>query len=359
MSGENQTLVVCPQEDAELVDQFAIAVGVLTVLGSIIGYFVQQYRDRKDAAEAKEREDEDLDRAQALARAREQLSILIGPMHRLWKTQSIIGIRYRRQSDHGLRDYTEAIKKQGQSYWMTHLRDEFLQPFIDDPYSYDAVLYRNYVRNRCKPIYTRIRELVLAHMSDLADMPPQEEWLERFTKEDVMSPHTGSLNINVVFDSYTAYTFEFDDIIDSWAQNDFRRMQPTTTVPWLVCNNLVDLLFDNAKEKEARYNKHITVHKNVIQQDFEAEIRKNESKGTDQDYPRNMIERAKDHIEEQFEKAKEAIEENMEKAKEVIEEKMGREKSDDEDSIEEEVGKEKSDDEDIKDEMGKGKFTEP
>ena len=355
MSGENQTLVVCPQEDAELVDQFAIGIGVLTVLGSIIGVFIQRYRERQDAAEAKIKEDEDLDRAQALERVREQLSILVGPLHRLWKTQSIIGIRYRRQSGHGLGDYSEAILKQGRSYWMTQLRDEFLQPFIDDPYSYDAVLYRNFVTKRCKTIYTRIRELILSHMSDLADMPPQEEWLERFTNEDVMSPHTGSLNINVIFDSYTAYTFEFDDIIDSWAQEDFRRMQPTTVVPWLICNNLVDLLFDNAKEKEARYNKHITVHKNVIQQDFVAEIRNNESKGTDRDDSRNMIERAKDHIEEQFERAIE----NVEKVKEVIEEKMGREKSDDEDSLEEEMGKEKSDDEDIEVKMGNEKLAEP
>mmetsp|Transcript_7969 Transcript_7969/g.16578 ORF Transcript_7969/g.16578 Transcript_7969/m.16578 type:complete len:193 (-) Transcript_7969:287-865(-) len=192
-------------------------------------------------------------------------------------------------------------------------------------------------------------------MSDLADMPPQEEWLERFTKEAVMSPHTGSLNINVIFDSYTAYTFEFDDIIDSWAQEDFRRMQPTTVVPWLICNNLVDLLFDNAKEKEARYNKHVTVHKNVIQQDLATKIRNNESKGTDRDDSRNMIERAKDHIEEQFERAIE----NVEKVKEVIEEKMGREKSDDEDSLEEEMGKEKSDDEDIEVKMGNEKLAEP
>ena len=90
MSGENQTLVVCPQEDAELVDQFAIGIGVLTVLGSIIGYFVQQYRDRQDAAEAKIKEDEDLDRQQALQRARKQLSVLVGPLHRLWKTQIIM-----------------------------------------------------------------------------------------------------------------------------------------------------------------------------------------------------------------------------------------------------------------------------
>ena len=292
MSGENQTLVVCPQEDAELVDQFAIVIGILTVLGSIIGIFVQQYRDRQDAAEAKIKEDEDLDRQQALERARKQLSVLVGPLHRLWKTQIIMIMSYRRQSGHGLEDYTESLRNRGEAFWTTQLRDDFLQGFINDPHSEDAVMYRNFVSRRLKPIWTRIRELVLAHMSDLADMPTQEEWLERYAKEDVISPHTGSLNINVVFDSYTAYTFEFDDIVESWAEGDFRRMQPTTTVCWLICNTLVDLLFDNAKEKEARYNKHVTIHKNTMQLHFEDEVR--------EDTVRHAMEKEKDGIEEKM-----------------------------------------------------------
>ena len=315
MSGETSTLVVCPQEDPELADQVAIAIGILTVVGTIVGYFVQQYNDRQDAAEAKIKEDEELDRAQALERVRKQLSVLVGPLHRLWKIQTIMSMRYRRQSGHGTLDYQESVRKRGEAYWMTQMRDDFLQPFIDDPHSFDAVMYRNYVTRRAKPIYTRIRELVLNHMSDLADMPPQEEWLERYSKEDITSPHTGSVNINVIFDSYTAYTFEFDDIIESWAEGDFRRMQPTTRVPFLICNTLVDLLFDNAKEKEARYNKHVSIHKNTLQGGtIEDQISKNTA--------RSIVDIAK----EKAENAIEAIEEKLEEAKDAIEEKMGKEK---------------------------------
>ncbi len=290
MSGESSTLVVCPQEDPELTDQVAIAIAILTVIGTIVGYFVQQYKDREDAAEAKMKEDQDLDREQALERARKQLCVLVGPMHRLWKTQIIMIMCYRRQSGHGLDDYPESLRQGGEAYWTTQLRDDFLQPFINDPDSYEAVMYRNFVKRRLKPIWTRVRELVLAHMSDLADMPTQEEWLKRYAKEDVTSPHTGSMNINVIFDSYTAYSFEFDDILDSWAEGDFRRMQPITTVPWLICNSLIDLLFEKAKEKEAHYNKHVTVHKNTMQVHFEDQIRK----GT----IRHAMEEAKETIEE-------------------------------------------------------------
>jgi hypothetical protein len=73
------------------------------------------------------------------------------------------------------------------------------------------------------------------------------------------------MNINSIFDSYVAWSLEFDDIVESWAVGDFRRMQPTTKVAFLICNDLIDLLYDNAKEKEARYNHHVSKHKNTIQ----------------------------------------------------------------------------------------------
>ena len=41
-------------------------------------------------------------------------------------------------------------------------------------------------------------------------------------------------------------------------------MQPTTKVAWIIVNDVIDLLYDNAKEKEATYNKHVKVHKNVL-----------------------------------------------------------------------------------------------
>ena len=274
MTDATETLIICPQEEPELVDNLTISIGILTAIGTIIGYFLQQRQARNDAAEAKIKEDCDLDREQALERVRMQLSTLIGPLHRLWKTQTTISMVYRRQSSHGWDEYSHAVLHKGHTYWQTNLRDDFLEPFSEDPYSDDAVLYRNYVTRRLKPIYTRIRELVLAHMY-LADMPSQEEWLSRYSEDSIQSPHTGSINANVAFDAFTAYTFEFDDILESWAHEDFRRMQPTAKVPWIICNELVDLLYDNAREKEARYNKHVTVHKNTAQASIEDLVRNN------------------------------------------------------------------------------------
>ena len=329
MSGTQETLIVCPDEEAQLVDTFAIGVGVVTLIGTVIGFFVQRARDKKDEAGAKLKEDEDRDREFALERVRKQLSILVGPLQRLWKTQTTLNMAYRRESGHGFDDFPKAIIERGQAYWMTNLEDDFLKPFIDDPHSYEAKLYRNFVTRRLKPIWTRVRELVLAHMSDLADMPTQEEWLQRYTQEDITSPYTGSVNINVIYDSYTAYTFEFDDIVESWAEGDFQRMQPTTKVPFLVCNVLIDLLYENAKGKEAKYNKHVTFHKNTMQANLEDQIR---SRNAD-----SMMDKAKHKIEEQMGKAKDTIEETMGKAKDTIEETMGKAKE----TIEDQIGKAK------------------
>jgi len=264
MTDPTETLIVCPDEESKIVETFAIVTGAMTLIGSIIAYFAQGYQERNDAIEAKEKEEDDLDRSQALERVRNQLSTLIGPMHRLWKVQTTISMVYRNESGHGFSDYPHAVENRGQSFWMTMFDDEFLNDFIEDPQSIKANLYRNFVRRRLRPIYTRIRELVLSHMSDLADMPPQEEWLQRYNEEDVKSPHTKSVNINVIFDSYVAFTFEFDDVIEGWEDGCFRRMQPRTRYPMLICNDLIDLLYDRCKEKEAKYNKHVTVHKNII-----------------------------------------------------------------------------------------------
>jgi len=273
----NQTLVVCPNDDGGddgLIDTMAIVIGVLTLIGSAIAYFVQQCRDRNDADEAKRKEDADFDREQALDRVRKQLSIFIGPMHRLYKTQNTVLLQFQKESGCGVEN--RCTKTGGVAYWMKYWPDDFLQQFIEDPQSFEAVMHRNFVSRRLKPIYTRIRELVLSHMSDLADMPTQKEWLERYTEKDIItSPYVGSMNINVIFDTYTAWTLEFDDIVESWAEGDFRRMQPTITVPMLICNDLIDLLYDNAKAKEARYNRHVTIHKNTIQKSLIEMVKEN------------------------------------------------------------------------------------
>mmetsp|Transcript_4978 Transcript_4978/g.11888 ORF Transcript_4978/g.11888 Transcript_4978/m.11888 type:complete len:243 (-) Transcript_4978:574-1302(-) len=173
---------------------------------------------------------------------------------------------------HGLDLLFRAASLRGEAFWTTMLRPEFLEPFAEDPHSLEATVYRNMVTRRLRPVHTRIRELVMEHASDLADMPTQEEWLELYEPESVMSPHTGSVNVNVVFDSFSAWSLEFDDIVESWGEGDFRRMQPTTTVPFMICNELVDLLYDNAKAKEATYNKHVKVHKNTVQGGIKEQI---------------------------------------------------------------------------------------
>ena len=278
-SNENLVLV-CPDEETELVDQFAIAIAVLTLIGSIITYFIQRNCERHDAIEVKIKEDEDMDRAQALERVRTQLSVLIGPMHRAWKTHSTIMAHYSVESGHGIAHYKEILNKRGQAFWCKYFLDDFLQLFIEDPYSEGAVMYRNFVTRRLKPIYTRIRELHLNHMTDLADMPSQEEWLNRWAEEDVRSPYNGSLNINVIFDTYTAWTLEYDDIVASWAEEDFRRMQPSIRTAFVIVNDLIDLLHDNAKAKEAKYNKHVSVHQNTKQEENDIDKKEDLEKRT-------------------------------------------------------------------------------
>ncbi len=267
MSNNNETLIVCPGNDdgTNLVDSFAIAVAILTLIGSIIAYFIQRNQERKDAINAKLKEDNDLDREQALDRVRNQLAVFVGPMHRLWKIQGAAIAQYTLVSGHGFEYLMRVANEKGRAFWMTMMAEEFVLPFTKNPDSFEAVLYRNFVTRRLKPTYTKIRNLIENHLTDLADMPTQEEWLTRYHKEDIMSPYNGSFNINVIFDSYAVWTLEFDDIVESWAEQDFRRMQPTTLVPFLICNDLIDILYENAKAKEAKYNKHVSIHKNTIQ----------------------------------------------------------------------------------------------
>mmetsp|Transcript_18440 Transcript_18440/g.37755 ORF Transcript_18440/g.37755 Transcript_18440/m.37755 type:complete len:280 (+) Transcript_18440:49-888(+) len=253
-------------------DTLAVFLGVVTLIGSVIAYFSQQAKDKRDEEAADKKKEEEIDRQQALERVRLQMSVFIGPIHRLYKTQTTLIANYFQHSGHGMNHMMDAMTAKGSAYWLHLFADDFIQGFIDDPNSFEAECYRNFISRRLKPIYTRIRELVLANGSDLADMPSQEEWLAKYDKESVTSPILGSLNTNVIFDTFSAWTVEFDDIIESWSQSDFRRMQPTIVVNWPICNELVDLLYDNAKMKEATYNKHVKVHKNVIDTDMKNQL---------------------------------------------------------------------------------------
>jgi len=267
-TGTTTTLnIVCPNgnDGIEWIDRVGIAIAILGVLGGIVTFLWQQHLDRLAATEAKIKEDEDLDRQQALERVRQQMSVYVGPLQRLWKTQSTIMMHYMRHSGHGFKVARTILAEKGRAYWHKLMDDDFVQKFIDDPNSWEAVHYRNLVTRRLQPIYTRIRELILNHTADLADMPVQEEWLNLYSEVDIASPHNSSININVIFDTYVAWTFEYDDIIESWKQEDFRRMQPQITVAFMICNELIDLLYNKAKEKEAKYNQHVTVFKNEIQ----------------------------------------------------------------------------------------------
>jgi len=198
-----------------------------------------------------------------------QLSVYIGPLHRLCKSHNTFILQYRLEHNLGLPHLTNAVQQQQHEYydpWIQFLpNDDYLNDFIAQPMSGAAQRYRTDVIHRWKPLYTQIRTLVLTHSSDLADMPTQEEYLARYEEHSIMSPYVGSINIHVIFDTYTVFTYEFDAIIAAWDQHDYTRMQPSTKVAWTVCNYIVDFLYDNAKQKQASYNQHVKVHQNTRQ----------------------------------------------------------------------------------------------
>jgi len=275
MSGDDDDDGVTASEDAcsssiisfDFLDGefLAVILAFVTLVGSIVAYFYQRYQERKEQAEADKQKLEDIDRQQALERVRQQLSVYVGPLHRLYKTQNTLLAQYRNQTKKNMNNMLESLRKKGKTQWFQTFHNENLDPYIEDPTSLEARQYRSMVLHRLKPVYTQIRELVLNHASDLADMPTQEEWLQTHSKESLMSPYVGSININVMFDTFTVWTYEFDDIVESWNDGDFSRMQPTTKVAWMICNDIVDTLYDNAKMKEATYNNHVKVHRNTAQ----------------------------------------------------------------------------------------------
>ena len=266
----SETLIVCPNDDDDKwIEQVYIGLALVGALASFVTFLMQRKQERLDGIDAQIKEDTELDRQQALERVRQQLSVFVGPMHRLWKTQSTMQLRLLHSMEYDF-DWERIAKDMSERkksvYWTPIFPREFVAPFLDDPHSQRAILYRNFVKRQLQPIYKQIRTLVLNHMSDLADMPTQEEWLQRFPNQDIItSPYTGSININVIFDSYTSWTYEFDDIIESWNEGDYTRVQPYNLVSGIICNDLIDLLYDKAKEKEARYNQHVSVHKNTRQ----------------------------------------------------------------------------------------------
>ena len=182
----------------------AVLLAVCTLLGSAITFFLQQNRDRKEQKDPDERSANEIDRQQALERVREQLSLYVGPLHRLFKTQNTIIQHYRIQhnSKAGML-YKVAMARRGKFHWMQLFHPESIKPFLGNPYSPEAKIYRNMITRRLKPIYTRIRELIMEHAANLADMPTQDEWLQTYDRESIKSPYTFSIHANVIFDTYT------------------------------------------------------------------------------------------------------------------------------------------------------------
>ena len=327
-NNDGETLVICPDQDSRFVEQMTIVLGILSVIGGAIGFLMQRRQEQAEAKEVEQKEKDDIDRQQALERARKVMKELVGPLHRVWKVQNTVLMQWRMHSPFHFRDYSDAAMKKGQHFWMKFLPDEYVQPFIEDPQMEEAVMYRNFIKRTYKFLYTRARELVLTHMSNLADMPTQEEWLSRYNPEDVTSPYVGSLNINVIFDSYVAYTLEFDDIIASWEEGCYRRMQPKAKVPFIVCNTLIDMLYDNAKAKEAKYDKHVTVHKNTRQLSIEEQIEKSMAER------RNVLSNITEDVQELGEKGKNYLQGMLAKIRaeeEVKEEETTKEEKADED----------------------------
>lgn len=239
-------------------DVMAVFLGVVTLLGSIVAYSVQRSIERREQKELDKRALDDFDRNQALDRIREQLSLYVGPIHRLYRIQSTMVMQYVQTSEMKYEETDIGI-------WSRCFPNEYVEAFIEKPMSLQAKQYRGLVTRRLQPLYTRTRILHLKHSSDLADMPSQEEYLQKWGEELVKSPYLGSMNINVMFDTFTVWTYEFDDIIKCWGEGDYSRMQPTTRVAWPICNYIVDYLLENAKLKEARYNKHVKFHQNKRQ----------------------------------------------------------------------------------------------
>jgi len=243
-------------EDFDLFDGDVLEVllGVVILMGTILGYFIQRNVERKEVKDDEQSRLYDMDRQQALDRVRMQLKVYVGPLHRLYKVQSATMMQYYMSNNIPLVN--------SGTYWTRMFNDLSIDPILENPHSLRAQHYRSFVENRLRPVYTQARELHLKHASDLADMPSQDEYLAKYGEENCMSPYVGSVNINVIFDTYTTWSYEFDEVIEGWKDGDYTKMQPETRVAWGIGNYIVDYLHDNARKKEAEYNKHVKVHLN-------------------------------------------------------------------------------------------------
>jgi len=235
----------------------AVFLGIFTLFGTIVAYFIQRHIERKEQAKCDQKQADNEDRQLALERSREQLSVYAGPLHRFCKSQNTTPMQFLNAND-------VMFDTQHTEYWSHYLPKKLIDEVLDDPQSLRAKRYRRFVIHRVKPLYMETRRLHIRH-SNLADMPSQEEYLKTWGDEAVRSPYVGSININVIFDTFVVWSYEFDDIIIGWENGDYSRVQPSTRVAWPIINYIADYLAENAKKKEARYNKHVKVHTNDLQ----------------------------------------------------------------------------------------------
>ena len=80
-------------------ETISLFLGVLTLTGSAITFFVQRHREKHAEAVATQQKEIELDRQQALERVRWQLSGIVGPIHRLYKTQNTVVLNFIQQED--------------------------------------------------------------------------------------------------------------------------------------------------------------------------------------------------------------------------------------------------------------------
>ena len=122
-------------------DNLALYLATISALVTVAGYFLQRNIERREQAEAEKQQLEETDRQQALDRVRRQLSVYVGPLHRLIKTQNSTFMQCRQSMGVGL--------PRGRSgYWDQFFPEEIFAPFIEDPQSLEARQYRAAVVHR-------------------------------------------------------------------------------------------------------------------------------------------------------------------------------------------------------------------
>ena len=268
----------CAVFDAQAVSSLGFLV---TGIASIVAFFAKSYADAAAHKTAEAEKQADLDREQALTRVRLQISTFVGPLHRSFKCFNTALMSYQQSTtlDGKMHQHIPAAWK-SKKYWTPVFDDLIVAGYIASPDSPEAVRYRTFITARFQPLWRISRDLIIAHASDLAELPLDVDWEEKHPKETRMSPYTFSSHTLVPFDSLVNWSYEFDEIVSEWERGIFLRMQPFVALPIRLLIDNVDHQFATAKEKEAKYNPHVArADKKVADGNYgrtEAEIKASE-----------------------------------------------------------------------------------